>query len=985
MNSDAPAPFWSRLIDRLADPKIVFFALPYLMLLLAAGTVAQKEMGLYAATRLFFSSWVIWLGPLPLPGLYPVTALIALALFTKLIFKSAWSRARAGTIVVHAGVLVLLCGGLLTALTQKEGYMLIPEGESRSAVEDYHSRVLTVARNGETILTLPHTALRDGMTIGAGTLPFSLTILHYALNNEPLPQDRDSAPEGLPWHGPAAKVRLAPRPADKQDENNHAGLTLLARGAGAEQDGGYLLTELMPHRPEIVHSGDTYTLSFARAETRLPFSLALTDITRDLHPGTQTARAYRAALVITDGDASWPVEIGMNEPLRYRGYTFYQSSYIATEAGEATVLSVVRNSGRLFPYAASALIAAGLLLHILMRVRVRAAALALLLAGAMLTPAAARAESLPMTEFSRLAIQDQGRLKPLGAFAAATLRQLSGSERFEGQPAVAWLAQSLFDPAVAAENRVLRVPSPALRALLALPERKDRLYTLGETSSALAQKNVLLETLAGKPAAALNQTERDLILLRDNVALYLQLLRSFSLILPLAVDVPAPWDGGGAAPSYLALEKHREEIDRRLQNLIRRKGENIERYSAAEKKLAALGWQMQMLRAGGADNTLLRILPPQWHEGAQGEEWLAPWDALLQGRGGPGSAALLQEWAGLAAAWANSDAQGWDRHVAAIRAGESLGASAAWRLALEDLYHRRHPAEAAFTLYIVLLVAAAGYAFVPQRRRRAALAAMIAAGVAALAVHSALLLMRIVILARPPVGTLYESILFVSFLCAGAAFGMGWARKNPALLAISGFTGAALLLLSAYFAQVQGDTMVMLTAVLNTGFWLSTHVLFITAGYAFAVLAACLAHLHLARACRGRTPSLAGTMPAALWALFFAATGTILGGIWADQSWGRFWGWDPKENGALLIVLWLVWLLHGRVSGMIAPVPALAVLAALNIVVALSWFGVNLLNVGLHSYGFTEGIAAGLAAFCLLEAVLIAGLWLGARRCENVR
>jgi ABC-type transport system involved in cytochrome c biogenesis permease subunit len=98
-------------------------------------------------------------------------------------------------------------------------------------------------------------------------------------------------------------------------------------------------------------------------------------------------------------------------------------------------------------------------------------------------------------------------------------------------------------------------------------------------------------------------------------------------------------------------------------------------------------------------------------------------------------------------------------------------------------------------------------------------------------------------------------------------------------------------------------------------------------------------------------------------ALFFTLFGTILGGIWADQSWGRFWGWDPKENGALLIVMWHLMVLHLRISGMAKPLMFCFFASLVNIVVALAWFGVNLLNVGLHSYGFTDNVATNLFIF----------------------
>ena len=99
----------------------------------------------------------------------------------------------------------------------------------------------------------------------------------------------------------------------------------------------------------------------------------------------------------------------------------------------------------------------------------------------------------------------------------------------------------------------------------------------------------------------------------------------------------------------------------------------------------------------------------------------------------------------------------------------------------------------------------------------------------------------------------------------------------------------------------------------------------------------------------------------------------MLGGIWADQSWGRFWGWDPKENGALIIVLWNAIILHCRWAGMVRQRGLMMLAVFGNVVTGWSWFGVNMLGVGLHSYGFTQAAFNWLIAFVATQ-VLIIGL-----------
>jgi ABC-type transport system involved in cytochrome c biogenesis permease subunit len=164
----------------------------------------------------------------------------------------------------------------------------------------------------------------------------------------------------------------------------------------------------------------------------------------------------------------------------------------------------------------------------------------------------------------------------------------------------------------------------------------------------------------------------------------------------------------------------------------------------------------------------------------------------------------------------------------------------------------------------------------------------------------------------------------------------------------------------------------------------------VTLGYSAGLLAAALAHLWLFGQMLGirvREPGLYRsiarmTYGVVCFGLLFSIVGTILGGVWANYSWGRFWGWDPKENGALLIVLWELLMLHARLGGYVRDF-GFALLAIFGgVVVAFSWWGVNLLGVGLHSYGFTSGVQTSLTVFYVIEALVLIGAgawWLGRR------
>lgn len=356
---------------RLARPDILFWVLPFMILVLVIGTISQKEMGILAAQERYFSSYFYMLGFIPLPGGLTLITILFINLLAKFLFKSHWSWEKAGTIVTHFGVLVLILGGAITYFTSKDGYLMVGEGESSNIIEDYHQRMMVVRDGDKIVYQLPFEQIHNGMEIAPTNTKFLITINKSCFN---CGITRRPADEQDGWTTPGKFMRLDPKASDPQDEKNMTGIEFSVSGAGADMDGKYLTFDKFPKPPQIeVIPAEgakpiTYTIAIERKKRELPFTISLQSFKQEFHPGTDMARAYQSTVKVSDGDASWPALIQMNEPLRYRGYTLYQSSFDVSGAKTYTVLSVVENKGRVYPYISTLIVAFGLILHLVIRI-----------------------------------------------------------------------------------------------------------------------------------------------------------------------------------------------------------------------------------------------------------------------------------------------------------------------------------------------------------------------------------------------------------------------------------------------------------------------------------------------------------------------------------------------------------------------------------------------------------------------------------------
>ncbi len=960
----------------LTKPQIVFYTMIWLMVLLFVGTVAQKYIGLYRAQNMFFSSWIVWAGLIPLPGGLPTLGLLTTSLIAKLFLASRWSLQNAGTIVTHIGALLLLCGGLVTYMHAQEGSMTLYEGEKAGFFSDYHMRELVVEEreDKQPLVSIPWEHLKVGKVFSAPGLPVQIEIIKLCKNCHIF--EREDSSVVTEFRGMARKMDIASIPPEKENELNRGAVQFRISGAGAEKDGIHFSTDFIAASPQIEIDDKTYNIKLQRKQTTLPFEIELIDFEKKLYPGTDMPKSYKSKVILRENNSEWRSIIQMNEPLRYRGYTFYQSSFIEDGEQEATILAVVKNAGRMFPYIASIVMCIGLLIHVILRLPKLIGKMAVIFIMATSFSPQASAANYDFTAFSSIPILDQGRIKPLDTFARTYLEIINGRDSLPDISAIEWLAETLLDPDNAYKREIFNIPNPKVAEALELKKREGHRYSYEEITATFYAHPKTWQPLFTMLEEEMSLPQKQLLELFKKTGLFSELSRSLSLLFP-DFRVPAGISNlePGTNVNFLKLHNHQSLIDQMAKDLLARTEDKNYKVTENDMALAQLVAHIRDINSD-QNSTILKIIPPQW----EAQMWFSPWGIGTHGQGSPDSVKFLNMWGDLVQAYRTGNNEKWNGLTTQLQSASLTMAdqsSLNRALSLEVNFNHSKPFMISFVFYLsAFLVIMTSFMVWPAQLRRFAFGLILAG----FAFHLTGLGVRMFIMQRPPVTNLYESIIFVSLIACLFGVFLEWRLKNSIGILIAASMGTALHFMGMRF-DAEGDTMGMLVAVLDTNFWLATHVVTITIGYGVCLVGGVLGHIYLIQHIaqpdnKERLSALFRNMRGVVFvALLFTAIGTILGGIWADQSWGRFWGWDPKENGALLIVLWLIFLIHGRLSGVVGELGFAAGMVCTNIIVAMAWFGVNLLSVGLHSYGFTESAAASFITFCSFEFLFAAGAY----------
>ena len=570
------------------------------------------------------------------------------------------------------------------------------------------------------------------------------------------------------------------------------------------------------------------------------------------------------------------------------------------------------------------------------------------------------------TEFGKLPVLLNGRIQPFDSVGKNTLLSTRGksSVRTEDKTTLSgtdWILEAMTRPDMADTRKIFRVQHPDLEGLLGADKAGLQYYSFNDLTNHLDKIEEQVRTLRRAEMAKQSDPQTRTPFQKDLMHLYESLVRYHQIKNTLQPE--------SSKDFAREIEYFEEKIGPGLAAL--QASQAGKEYDASDLQLIAAFFKRYTNVSATA---YALIVPPR--PGEPREAWSNIGTAMMESMRKGEVHPAIKHLSAISSAYANNDAPKFNSAVAEYRAWlQTAGYIAEIKKGNDEYrFNALNPFSKAMIIYVAaLILGCVFWVNMSEPVRRCAFALLVFAFI----VHTIGLGYRMYLEGRPPVTNLYSSAVFVGWGIAALAIIIERFFKIGLGIVIAGAGGFATLIIADHLS-LSGDTMEMLRAVLDTNFWLATHVVCITIGYSSMFVAGLVAIIYILLGffTRNLTSDTARILSRVVYGIVCVATlfsfvGTILGGIWADQSWGRFWGWDPKENGALLIVIWNAVILHARWGKLVGERGIMAMAVFGNIVTSFSWFGVNMLGVGLHSYGFMDAAFFWLMLFIVTQAILI--------------
>ena len=360
--------------DAITSLKLTIVCLVLLMGLVVACTLAQVNLGTFAAVNAYMRSFLVWWAvpgtgrSLPIfPGGGLVGAVLLVNLVAAQVRRLELSWRKTGLWIVHAGLILLFVGEFVTGAFQREMQLAIEEGQTLDSIESPREMELALSdvtdKDHDDVYGIPESLLRRGKSIAVPATPLTIKVKDFFQNAELSMREAGSAESTATMGvGTGMQVReLAPVHGDDELDRRAAFVEPIA---GGRSYGTWLVSNALGAPQSFLHEGRKWTLSMRPRRTWLPYSLTLKKFRHDVYAGTDIPKNFSSLVHIAAPGEDRDVLIFMNQPLRYDGKAFYQASF--GKGDTLSILQVVENPGWLLPYISCVLVAAGLVLHFLL-------------------------------------------------------------------------------------------------------------------------------------------------------------------------------------------------------------------------------------------------------------------------------------------------------------------------------------------------------------------------------------------------------------------------------------------------------------------------------------------------------------------------------------------------------------------------------------------------------------------------------------------
>jgi hypothetical protein len=365
-----------KFIDLITSLKLTIVCLATGMVLIFAGTLAQVHLGIHEAQQRYFQSLFVWWPPesrgFKIP-VFPGGHLIGAVLLINLIaahakrFRLLWRKL--GIHLTHAGLIIMLAGGLFTDLFAVESHMQLAPGDTKNFSEDQLHMELAVIDTTDSdldqVTAIPDSVLRHSRTIDHWSLPFRIVVRHFFQNSRlKMLSEAGSAARPIANQGPGAMIAVeaVPRATGLEERDvPSAAIEIVPKDGGSL--GTWLVSDALGAPQTFSCAGKSWMIALRTARYYKPYSVTLQKFTHERYVGTEIPKNFSSRVTLIDSEraVSRDVLIYMNHPLRYRGETFYQAGF--QKGDSATILQVVHNPSFIAPYVACVIVAAGLLVQ----------------------------------------------------------------------------------------------------------------------------------------------------------------------------------------------------------------------------------------------------------------------------------------------------------------------------------------------------------------------------------------------------------------------------------------------------------------------------------------------------------------------------------------------------------------------------------------------------------------------------------------------